>query len=240
LCPAVRHGETSINREGSGRGLSVWQGGFDVQAANLPGAELFPGTRTARSTQPGETAAMKSVFNNNLHPEEPAGIHHQTTPIANWPNDVSRLAWVVSVIRTHFVEAENWRCEVPHTKGSVTLRHMRDEKLVVKVFIDDECRLARHEGYDLDPDQTPIVVGIELTHLSPYERDVIRRDLRQRFRGTYMDPEAGRPKTALVPQNDHCYDIIFLWGPGCDLEVDEESLAETEAMIRRAVFGQTD
>jgi hypothetical protein len=181
----------------------------------------------------GGNIMMATADYRNYCEKQMVNYHFQTAPIKDHKAGWAGLTQVVSVIRAYFAEEENWTFTIPSSEGSVTFQHRRDPHLIVKVFIDHERELAKKYGLRLNG--TPIVVGVELTHYSPYQRDLIRQDLCLQFTH-YMNPAntvQPRPKTALMPQYEHRLDVIFIpEGNCCGYNVSPELLYNTWEIIR--------
>jgi hypothetical protein len=156
----------------------------------------------------------------------------RTEPIRS--QDCSDVARVVAVLLTHFVEAGEWTYK-PH-KGSVTIFRIGDDDgrwPYMTVFVDIGATLAVKCGLALTGN--PIVVGVELTQLSPFVRHSVREQLTKMF-SNYVDPRLlDKSKWALKPKAVHDYDLVFLERGSCDYEVEPDRLESIRANIQRVI-----
>jgi len=160
--------------------------------------------------------------------DENSGEPCQTKPLR--PADRRPIATVVAIIEKHFIEKGRW-CFFPR-KGSVTLQHCQDKHQVIKVFVDCGNDLSDKTGLHLHDD--PIVVGVELTPLAPYVREVVRDSLRRDFM-YYVDPrQQGCSKWWLQPIGDHFYDLIFMTPGDCELSCSEARVDELVAQMENS------
>ncbi|MEI6500252.1 MAG: hypothetical protein WCP21_04405 [Armatimonadota bacterium] len=164
-------------------------------------------------------------------------LPHKRRNIRDFQAGWAALNCVAATIGTYFCPDAEWDFFVAAAddpkkgKGSLTFRHKVYKDRIVKVFIDDDNRLAAQYGLTFPSDS--IVVGATLGDFPPYERFLIRHDLRSRF-PFYMDPIdplAPLPKTKLLPKS-YQLDIVFLPPGPCRLAVANETLQATWKKIR--------
>lgn len=170
---------------------------------------------------------MGSIFEKLTRQQEEAADPFQTKRLINYPKAIDRLATVVVAIEEHFL-SDQWETEV--IPGSVRLRHKTQGRWLVRVFIDDGNRLANKNNLQLS--EEPIVVGVDLTDRTPYERHLIREDLRIRF-PYYVDPEAGGKKIWVQVDEEHRLDYLFIPAGPCDLPIDQRRVATIIGMIEQ-------
>jgi hypothetical protein len=177
---------------------------------------------------------MSTIFTRLTEKEEQAAHNWQTVRLNTNPAAHSRLAQVADIIQQQFL-SKQWE----HWIGDGSITFQRGPR-VVRVWIDDANRLARHFGLNLTSE--PIVVGIDLTDHDPVERHAILEFLRSRF--SYVDPEKGeRPivqglarKICLVPDFNHWPDVVFIpEGRPCDFPMDE---ANYKAILVAIAIGE--
>lgn len=168
----------------------------------------------------------------NVPDLEGAGLLHRTKELGDFARFHDRLANVVAIIRTHFIQDDEWSTHADVGWGSITIRN-RTTHQVIKVFIDDNSRLVEGK-FHLNLKGTQITVGVELTHLSAQECDLVRNWLSEKFGARYMDVRAGKPRICLGPQVNHHYDIVFPEDGLRGLEPDANMLLDTRRIIAAA------
>ena len=156
------------------------------------------------------------------------GKPHQTSALD--VRDAQRIAVVVAFLMRHYIDRADWN-EPIIRKGSITLQHMREPHHVIKIFIDYGAVLWDKFAIDeAPPTDNPMVVGIELTALGPFEREVVRDALKSKFR-YYIDPrQAWASKWWLKPVEGHKYDLVILERGSCD-DVSSELVEELTIRI---------
>lgn len=170
---------------------------------------------------------------------EQIAFSHQTEHIR--PHDLAELARVLAILKKYFVTWDEWNL-VAHP-GSLTVQRKNDNRLVIKVFIDVDKKLASRSELRLPlplPKKMhePTILGLELTHLDPITRDAMRDRLADDFDWQYCDPRKGSSKVWLRPIPEHRYDVVVLYGDCPEfLHVTEE---ETQAALELFVTFQRD
>lgn len=191
--------------------------------------KIFAGITSAQST---------SIFAILSPAQERQGIAYQTSRFDPVTREEHRVRWVTAQLLTHAVDFSDWHFH--RNEGSYTLQNQRDLSQVISIFVDHDNKLAFK--YNLEIRAEPhIVVGMDLSDLSPYLRYMIRADLRHRYNDHYIDPETQKGcKYYLVPKSNHFFDIHFVLDVGCEpnyeileaLEkstIDEPNLQDAEA-----------
>jgi hypothetical protein len=150
------------------------------------------------------------------------------------------VALTAAAVRTHFLTGPGWRCRIH--EGSLTFIHTRSH-VAVKVLVDLGNALAMRAGLAIEHD--PVVVGVELTHVGPFLRELIRQYLHEMFGERYLDPRGPRPdslaivnnsKFWFVPHGDRFYDIVFVPPLGrIPLGADERLVELFEKRLRAQV-----
>lgn len=177
---------------------------------------------------------MKSFFASLSQADEENAQPWQTRRLGTCQSVFPYLANVVAVLEQHYLPTDRWSYRI--NDGSVTFRRKGQARPIVRVFVDDDDRLANHLNVPVRGES--IVVGIDLTDHVPFERYAIRKELRDRFR-YYLDPEAGAPKVALKPDYGHYHELIFLPPGPCDMEADSQRVEQIiieleERLVKRS------
>jgi len=157
------------------------------------------------------------------------GENYQTFPIQATPDGPERVARIAAIIYMYFIDDPTWDLRV--NKGSVTLQDKANSHRVVTVFVDFENRLANRMGVQIHED--PLVVAIELNYEVPGVRESIRDYLsNQKY---YQDPRQGAPKVQIMPNREHCYDVVFLGRAPCPFEENERLVESILSQIRHII-----
>lgn len=153
------------------------------------------------------------------HVDEKNGVSFHTSPLS--ANDLRVLARIAVVLRREYLVTAEW--EVTRRPGSLTLR---SGKVVIKLFLDKERKLMPKVLQEVAPGLSNTVLGIELTHLNPYEREASRDYMKRCFGNGYADPRTSTEvaKVWITPQNGHIYDVAWFAEGPCEYEVTEEEL----------------
>ncbi|MBD3390914.1 MAG: hypothetical protein GF418_02620 [Chitinivibrionales bacterium] len=150
-----------------------------------------------------------------------------------------RLATVAAALKTHYLTGKGWRFRVHD--ASLTFQQFTNKHQAVKVLIDSNNELARKAGVAVR--RNPIVVGVELTAVSAFMRELIRNYLAGRFGHYYLDPRAPREdslrfisndKYWVAPHNDHFYDVVFIAPGPLPVKTDPAVVAD---FMRRILAG---
>lgn len=135
------------------------------------------------------------------------------------------LARIALVLQRDYLNKADWSCYLPKSEGSLTLR---SGNTVIKLFVDPDQKLKTRLLHPPSAMLSNFVLGVELTHLDPFQREALRDYLKRCFGSGYADPReaTGVAKVWLQPIQNHIYDLAWFTEGTCEEEVSEQEIEE--------------